>query len=61
MKTMPWLNFELTLEQTFLMRQLEEVIKDYSREELEKFLLETVRLKLVGDNLVKQLMRGLCE
>jgi hypothetical protein len=49
--------FELTLEQEFQMRLIEEQTTDLSREQMENLLLQTSRLLMVKDNVIRSLVK----
>lgn len=48
---------ELNLEQKFNLKLYEEQIKDLSKEESQKFLLEVLRQLMVKDNMIKHLLK----
>jgi hypothetical protein len=49
--------FELTLEQEFQMRLIEAQTTDLSREQMENLLLQTSRLLMVKDNVIRSLVK----
>jgi hypothetical protein len=50
-------SFELTLEQQFQMRLMEQSAQDLSREQMLELLLQTSRLLMVKDNVIRNLVR----
>ena len=50
-------SFELTLEQQFKMRLVEESAQNMSREQAMELLLEASRLLMVKDNVIKDLVK----
>lgn len=51
------INSDLTLEQKFQMQVLDKIVKDMSREQAIYLLLETSRLLMVKDNMIKSLLK----
>jgi len=51
------INADLTLEQKFQMQVLDKIVKDMSREQAIYLLLETSRLLMVKDNMIKSLLK----
>lgn len=49
--------FDLTLEQKFHMQLMQRAIDSLSREEIESLFLDTSRLLMLKDNIIKGLMR----
>ena len=49
--------FELTIEQQFQMRLMEQSIQNMSREQARELLVETARLLMIKDNLIKSLLK----
>jgi CRISPR/Cas system CMR subunit Cmr4 (Cas7 group RAMP superfamily) len=49
--------FELTFEQEFQMRLIEEQTTDLSREQMENLLLQTSRLLMVKDDVIRSLVK----
>jgi Phycobilisome degradation protein nblA len=50
--------FELTLEQQFQMRLMQESAQDLSREQMLDILMETSRLLMVKDNIIRDLIKN---
>ncbi|HIK07863.1 MAG TPA: NblA/ycf18 family protein [Trichormus sp. M33_DOE_039] len=48
---------ELNLEQKFNLKLYEEQVKELSKEESQKFLLEVLRQLMVKDNMIKHLLK----
>lgn len=51
-------SFTLSLEQQFQMRLMEESAQNLSREQMQELLIQTVRLLMVKDNVIRNLMKG---
>lgn len=51
-------SFQLTLEQEFQMSLAERAMQDLNREELQDMLLQIMRLLLVKENIVRDLMKS---
>lgn len=51
------INPDLTLEQKFQMQVLDKIVQDMSREQAIYLLLETSRLLMVKDNMIKSLLK----
>lgn len=51
-------SFELTLEQQFQMRLMEESASQMSPDQMQKLLLQTVQLLMIKDNVIRNLMKG---
>jgi hypothetical protein len=51
-------SFDLSLEQEFQMRLMEQSVEGLDREQLSDLLLQTSRLLMVKDNLIRNLMKG---
>ena len=49
---------QLSLEQKFKLKVLQEQVQDLSREQAQEYLLEMFRQMMVKDNLVKQLLKN---
>ena len=49
---------QLSLEQKFKLKVLQEQVQDLSQEEAQQYLLEMFRQMMVKDNLVKNLLRN---
>ena len=52
------LSAQLSLEQQFKLKVLEEQVQDLSREQAQEYLLEMFRQMMVKDNLVKHLLKN---
>jgi len=52
------LSGQLSLEQRFKLKVLQEQVSDLSKEEAQKYLLEMFRQMMVKDNLVKNLLKN---
>ena len=52
------LSGQLSLEQKFKLKVLQEQVQDLSKEEAQQYLLEMFRQMMVKDNLVKNLLRN---
>ncbi len=50
--------FELTLEQQFQMRLMQESVQELSREEMLDVLMQTSRLLMVKDNIIRDLIKN---
>jgi Phycobilisome degradation protein nblA len=50
--------FELTLEQQFQMRLMQESAQDLSREQMLDILMQTSRLLMVKDNIIRDLIKN---
>lgn len=50
--------FELTLEQQFQMRLMAESAQELSREQMLDMLIQTSRLLMVKDNIIRNLVKG---
>jgi uncharacterized protein YaaW (UPF0174 family) len=48
---------QLTLEQQFKLKVLQEQVKELSKEQAQEYLMEVFRQMMVKDNLVKQLLK----
>ncbi|NJP09295.1 MAG: photosystem I reaction center subunit XII [Leptolyngbyaceae cyanobacterium RU_5_1] len=51
-------SFELSLEQQFQMRLMEESAQQMSQEQMRELLLQTARLLMVKDNVIRNLVKG---
>jgi Phycobilisome degradation protein nblA len=51
-------SFQLSLEQQFQMRLIEQSMQDMNREQLQDMLMQIVRLLLVKDNIVRDLVKS---
>ncbi len=51
-------SFQLSLEQQFQMRLMEQSMQEMSREQLQDMLMQIVRLLLVKDNIVRDLVKS---
>lgn len=51
-------SFQLTLEQQFQMRLMEESAQRMSREQMQDILIQTARLLMVKDNVIRDLLRN---
>jgi hypothetical protein len=51
-------SFDLSLEQEFQMRLMEQSVEGLDREQLSDLLLQTSRLLMVKDNLIRNLMKN---
>jgi Phycobilisome degradation protein nblA len=49
--------FELTLEQQFQMRLMEESAHNLSREEMQDLLIQTARILMVKDNVIRSMIK----
>lgn len=49
--------FELSLEQQFQMRLIEESVSNLNRQQMEDLLLQTSRLLMLKDNAIRNLMK----
>ena len=52
------LSGQLSLEQKFKLKVLQEQVQDLSKDEAQQYLLEMFRQMMVKDNLVKNLLRN---
>ena len=52
------LSGQLSLEQQFKLKVLQEQVADLSKEQAQEYLLEMFRQMMVKDNLVKQLLKN---
>ncbi|MCL6436140.1 MAG: NblA/ycf18 family protein [Leptolyngbyaceae cyanobacterium HOT.MB2.61] len=52
------LSFNLTLEQQFQMRLIEESAQQMSREQMQEILVQIARQSMVKDNVIRELMKG---
>ncbi len=50
-------NFSLSLEQQFDLRKYQQLVKDIPRHELEKLLIQAIRLKMAQENLAKGVIK----
>ena len=50
-------DFSLSIEQEFDLRKYQELAKNIPRQELEKLLIDAIRLKMAQENLTKGMMR----
>ncbi len=50
--------YELTLEQQFQMRAMQESAQDLSREQMLDILMQTSRLLMVKDNIIRDLIKN---
>jgi hypothetical protein len=50
--------FELTLEQQFHVRLMEQSTERLSREQMQELLIQTAKLLMVKDNVIRNLMRN---
>lgn len=50
--------FELTMEQEFQMRLMQESVGQMSREQMQDLLLETARLLMVKENVLRNVIRS---
>jgi hypothetical protein len=51
-------SFQLSLEQEFQMRLIEQSMLDMSREQLQDMLLQIMRLLLVKENIIRDLVKS---
>jgi hypothetical protein len=51
-------SFELTLEQQFQMRLMEESAQQMNREQIQDLLLQATRLLMLKDNVIRGLVKG---
>ena len=51
-------SFQLSLEQQFQMRLMEESAQQMSREQMQEVLIQAARLLMVKDNVIRDLMRS---
>ncbi|HEY9613145.1 NblA/ycf18 family protein [Allocoleopsis sp.] len=51
-------SFQLTLEQQFQMRLMEESAQRMSREQMQDILIQTARLLMVKENVIRDLLRN---
>lgn len=49
--------FELTLEQQFQMRLMQESAEKLSREQMQELLIQTARLLMVKDNVIRNMIK----
>ena len=50
--------FELTLEQQFQMRLMEESAQKMTREQMQDLLIQSARLLMLKDNVIRDLIKG---
>ncbi|NJP22602.1 MAG: photosystem I reaction center subunit XII [Hydrococcus sp. CRU_1_1] len=50
--------FELTMEQEFQMRLMEESVEQMTREQMQDLLLETARLLMVKENVLRNVIKS---
>lgn len=50
--------YELTLEQEFQMRLMEESTQQLTREQMQDLLIQTTRLLMLKDNVIRGLVKG---
>ncbi len=50
-------DFSLSLEQDFDLHKYKQLVKDIPRQELEKLLIEAIRLKMAQENLTKGVIK----
>ena len=50
--------FELTLEQQFQMRLMEESAQKMTREQMQDLLVQSARLLMLKDNVIRDLIKG---
>lgn len=51
-------SFELTLEQQFQMRLMEESAQKMTREQMQDLLIQSARLLMLKDNVIRDLIKG---
>jgi hypothetical protein len=51
-------SFELTLEQQFQMRLMEKSAEQMNREQMQELLLQTAKLLMVKDNVIRDLIKS---
>jgi hypothetical protein len=51
-------SFDLTLEQEFQMRLMEQSTQQMTREQMQELLIETARLLMVKDNVIRDLIKS---
>jgi hypothetical protein len=51
-------SFQLSLEQEFQMRLIERSMQDMSREQLQDMLLQIMRLLLIKENIIRDLVKS---
>jgi hypothetical protein len=51
-------SFELTLEQQFQMRLMEQSAQPMTREQMQDFLIESARLLMLKDNVIRDLIKS---
>ncbi|MBD2125035.1 NblA/ycf18 family protein [Microcoleus sp. ZQ-A2] len=51
-------SFELTLEQQFQMRLMEQSAQQMTREQMQDLLIESARLLMLKDNVIRDLMKS---
>ncbi|GAB4184171.1 MAG: NblA/ycf18 family protein [Coleofasciculaceae cyanobacterium] len=51
-------SFQLSLEQQFQMRLMEESAQQMSREQMQEVLIQAARLLMVKDNVIRDLMKS---
>ncbi|HEY9601986.1 MAG TPA: NblA/ycf18 family protein [Allocoleopsis sp.] len=51
-------SFELTLEQQFQMRLMEESAQRMTREQMQDLLIQSARLLMLKDNVIRDLIKG---
>ncbi len=50
-------NFELSFEQSFEMRKIQDAIPNMSREQLEDLLIQASKLVMMKDNVIRNLIK----
>lgn len=53
--------FQLTLEQQFQMRLMEESAQKMTREQMQDLLIQSARLLMLKDNVIRDLIKGGCQ
>jgi hypothetical protein len=51
-------SFELTLEQQFQMRLMEQSAQQMTREQMQDLLIQSARLLMLKDNVIRDLIKG---
>lgn len=51
-------SFELTLEQQFQMRLMEQSAQQMTREQMQDMLIQSARLLMLKDNVIRDLLKG---
>jgi hypothetical protein len=54
-------SFQLTLEQQFQMRLMEQSAQKMTREQMQDLLIQSARLLMLKDNVIRDLIKGGCQ